>query len=160
MNSSDVLLIEGVSFQHVCKLEPERNPNGSYMEYLPQGRYKGAGTVRLNPHGQGPFCKFKVPRNLPFSGVYAVVVSNKIVYIGECVNLSVRWGSTQYGAISPKNCYVGGQSTNCKINSRVLLGAREGRAMALWFHKTSDHKALEAALLSKLSPPWNGSARL
>jgi hypothetical protein len=147
--------IENLLFQFVCDIEPDRCPDGRIREYMPQARYKGSGSTRLNPNGAGPFCRFKIPRDWKFAGVYAVMVSDRIVYIGECMNLSVRWGLGQYGSIQPKNCYVGGQSTNCKINSRVLQTCRDGGSVQLWFHKTESYKSLEQMLRTKLHPEWN-----
>lgn len=86
------ILIDELPFLLVCRIEPERCPDGNNHEFMPQARYKGAGVSRLNPHGHGPFCKFKIPQNLPFAGVYALTVLDRITYICECANLSARWG--------------------------------------------------------------------
>jgi hypothetical protein len=81
------------------------------------------------------------------------------VYAGECANLAMRWGSTQYGSISPKNCFKGGQSTNCRINNKILLGALNGAALALWFAyfegSTGARQSAETQLIQALRPPWN-----
>lgn len=151
-----VIHIEQFPFCYVCDIEPERGPEGNILEFMPQSRYMSAATSRLNPHGKGPFCKFKFPSEFPFAGVYALTVSDRVTYIGECVNLSTRWGLGQYGSIQPKNCYVGGQSTNCKINNRVLESCRAGHRVQLWFHRTNNHKPLEQMLRAKLRPEWNG----
>lgn len=156
MKQHSAIDIEGNVFDFVLEIEPEKDGDGKFFELMPQSRYKRYGIDRLNRHGQGPFCRFRVPRDMPYSGVYAVTVSGIISYIGECVNFSVRWGPTQYGTISPKNCFVGGQSTNCKINSRVLKSCSEGKSVKLWFHQTDNYKALEYELLAKINPSWNG----
>lgn len=149
------LLLQTFPFRFVWAIEPDRDSDGRIREFMPQGRYKGAGTSRLNPHGNGPFCRFKFPRTLNVPGVYAVMVDDQVRYIGECANLSARWGLTQYGSIQPKNCYVGGQSTNCKVNNRVLLAARDGHAVKLWFHQTHEYKPCELVLRAALRPEWN-----
>jgi len=156
MNMVPVIDIEGVKFEFVLVIEPEKNADGVIAEFMPQSRYKGAGTERLNRHGNGPFCKFRVPRDISYSGVYDITVSDEVRYIGECVDLSKRWGLSQYGSISPKNCYVGGQSTNCKINGRILSHSLNGEIIRLWFYQTSEHKAVESRLLSNFCPSWNG----
>ena len=71
------------------------------------------------------------------------------------VNLAERWGGRGYGAISPKNCFVGGQSTNCKVNNRILQHASAGRRIELWFHSTVNMGAIEQTVISTLSPAWN-----
>jgi len=147
--------IEGFVFRFVCNIDPERGLDGAIREFMPQARYKGAGVSRLNPNGAGPFCRFRIPREWRFPGVYAVTVSSRIKYIGECADLAIRWGLGQYGSIQPKNCYVGGQSTNCKVNNRVLVAARDGLSVQLWFHQTEHFKSLEQMLRTKLRPEWN-----
>jgi len=149
------IFIDNLPFRFVCDIAPERDVDGRIREYMPQARYKGAGVSRLNPNGAGPFCRFKGPRDFRFSGVYAVTVSDRITYIGECSNLATRWGLGQYGSIQPKNCYVGGQSTNCKINNHVLQTCRDGHSVQLWFHRTENYKSLERTLRTALRPEWN-----
>ena len=153
--SAEELLIENLPFRFVCNIDPERDADGNIQEFMPQARYKGAGVARLNPQGAGPFCRFKIPREWQFPGVYAVTVSDRITYIGESMNLAVRWGLGHYGSIQPKNCYVGGQSTNCKLNSRILVACREGYPVQLWFHRTDSYKSLEQRLRSTVRPEWN-----
>ena len=148
-------IIENLPFRFVCDIEPDRDGDGRIREYMPQARYKGAGVSRLNPNGAGPFCRFRIPSTWRLSGVYAVSVADRIMYIGECASLAVRWGLGQYGSIQPKNCYVGGQSTNCKVNNRVLQTCRDGRSVQLWFHQTDSYKSLEQRLRAALRPEWN-----
>ena len=149
------ITIRDLPFSLVCNIEPERDVDGRIREFMPQARYKGAGVARLNRHGTGPFCRFTVPRHLRFSGVYAVTVAQRVMYIGECENLASRWGLGQYGSIQPKNCYVGGQSTNCKINNFILQSCAAGLSVQLWFHQTESYKPLERSLRAELRPPWN-----
>jgi hypothetical protein len=127
---------------------------------MPQLRYRDAKKLRLNRYGGGPFCRFHVPSTFPVPGVYALAVSGEVCYIGECDNLSRRFGPSGYGAIQPRNCFVGGQSTNCKINNLVLRSANAGRITDLWFYQTADRKQVEAKLISQLQPPWNGRTEI
>lgn len=146
---------KSLAFRLVCNIEPERDTDGNIREFMPQARYKGAGVARLNPHGAGPFCRFKIPREWQFAGVYAVTVNDGIKYIGECANLAVRWGLGQYGSIQPRNCYAGGQSTNCKLNRRILNARSEGYPVQLWFYRTDGYKSLEQKLRTTVRPEWN-----
>src|SRR5687768_14084405 len=146
------LVLRNIPFRFVCDIKPERDLNGRIREYMPQARYKGAGVSRLNSHGVGPFCRFTVPRNLRFAGVYAVTVSLQTKYIGECANLASRWGLGQYGSIQPKNCYVGGQSTNCKINNYIFKSCHDGQSVQLWFYQTENYIILERLLRVELRP--------
>lgn len=98
---------------------------------------------------------------LPFSisagnwpGVYLWIVDSQIINIGETNNLKRRF-NMGYGIISPRNCYIGGQSTNCKINKVVLDFYKQGKIISLYFYRTELHKQVELELLRKISTPYN-----
>lgn len=145
----------GMTFQRVGAIDPERDAAGAIREFMPQSRYAKADTTPLNPSGAGPFCRFSVGQGINAAGVYVLTLDGAPVYAGKCENLAKRWGGMGYGAISPKNCFAGGQSTNCKINNRVLCHARAGSSLELWFHPTPDTAAAERALILELRPAWN-----
>lgn len=88
------------------------------------------------------------------SGVYAFTVVDEVRYIGECADFSVRFNNG-YGNISPKNCYKGGQETNCRLNNLVYLAAASDETIRLWFFPTDDYKSVEAQLRQVLKPVWN-----
>lgn len=146
---------EGYDFVHVTFIVPERDPRGRLLEFMPQARYRNRLSFPLNPNGSGPFCKFRVRAAPGLAGVYAVTVDGRVTYLGECEDLAERWGSRGYGSIQPRNCFVGGQSTNCKVNHLILRAAQAGASVELWFHGTLDRKAIEAELRRRLKPPWN-----
>jgi hypothetical protein len=148
----------GVTFTRIARLDPKRGPGGSPMEFMPQARYAKAATSVLNTHGAGPFCKFGIPWSQGEAGVYIITLDEQAVYVGECRHLAQRF-NMGYGTIQPKNCYVGGQSTNCKVNSKVLNAARAGEAPVLWFHHSDDRLRVEAQLVRVLNPVWNGRQR-
>jgi hypothetical protein len=108
----------------------------------------------LNRYGAGPFCKFVIPRTFRQSGVYLIFAGDDLKYVGECANLSARFNAG-YGNISPKNCFKGGQETNCRLNNLIYAATTSGKPLALWFHATPDYKAVEVVLRSKLRAPWN-----
>jgi hypothetical protein len=141
-------------FIKVCNLSPELDEKGNLKTFMPQSRYLNQKSLPLNKYGRGPFCKFKIPRNYKTSGVYAIVADGEIKYIGECVNLSSRY-NMGYGVISPRNCYKGGQETNCRINNLILQEASQGNQLSLWFFETDDYKKIEIKLLEKHNPEWN-----
>ena len=125
--------IGGYQFQLIGPIEPERNPDAAVRQFMPQPRYRNTRNLPLNKHGSGTFCRFTVARDTTSSGVYIITVLGKPAYVGECRSLAQRFGSQGYGAIQPKNCFVGGQSTNCKINNLVLQQAKRGQTFELWF---------------------------
>ena len=57
-----------------------------------------------------------------------------------------------------KNCYKGGQETNCRINQLILKCAESGWSINVHFIETADPAdrfALESAYIAAFSPPWN-----
>lgn len=103
---------------------------------------------------RGHFCKFKIPRECGESGVYAIVLDGAVKYIGECVNLAFRY-NMGYGNISPRNCFVGGQETNCRINNLIYTEAQQDIEIGLWFFATVEYKAIEEQLRSEMRLEWN-----
>ena len=142
------------SFGFVCDIAVQRDTDGAVMEFMPQSRYAKAAQTPLNRYGSGPFVKFKIPRNLKQSGVYAVTVDGNLKYIGEAVDLSSRYNAG-YGNISPKNCYKGGQETNCRLNSLIHTAILSGAQVELWFCEAGHYKAIEGELRRQLTPEWN-----
>jgi hypothetical protein len=148
------LKLDGHHFRHVCSIEPRLRPDGLVQEFLPQSRYRNLNSLALNKYGRGPFCKFSVPGNVRDRGVYAITVDGALKYIGECENLSKRY-NMGYGNISPRNCFIRGQETNCRINNLIYSASTVRHEIDLWFHRTENHKAVEEQLRASLKPEWN-----
>lgn len=72
----------------------------------------------LNKYGDNFFCEFKITKHQKDKGIYCYILNNKIVYIGRSKK---TFGERfkDYGKITPYNCLIDGQSTNCNINSKV-----------------------------------------
>jgi len=145
--------IEGYEFKRVCDIDPVRDGDGSVLSFLPQERYDNASALTLNKFGRGPFCKFGIAGDLDVAGVYAITVDGQLRYVGETESLSRRF-NMGYGNISPRNCFRGGQETNCRLNNLIYFVANERRDITLWFLATSDYKAIETRLRSRRLP-WN-----
>jgi len=60
-----------------------------------------------------------------------------------------------YGTISPRNCFEGGQKTNCKMNKVVLEIYKNGQKIDIYFYETKDYKAIEKELLESITTPYN-----
>lgn len=141
-------------FAFMASLAPKRDSVGAIREFSPQGGYAKAGAVPLHRHGRGTFCNFRLAVSKGLYGVYALVVDGSVRYLGECEDLGKRFNAG-YANISPKNCYRGGQPTNCKINRRVLDVTKAGGRVDLYFYPTSQRKAVEQELIARYAPPWN-----
>lgn len=144
-----------MKFDLVIRLEPVRDSNGAIMQYRPQDRYPNVRDLPLHRYGDGSFCKLQFPRGLCQSGVYAIAVSGQIKYIGECIDLSQRFGQGGYGLISPRNCFRGGQPTNCKVNQRLFQEFKRGSVVEVWFKESDQRKPRESRLIQEYSPEWN-----
>lgn len=144
----------GRFFVDLGPIEVLRNEVGSPVQLLPQSRYAKAATAPMHGYGDGPFCKFSI-KGLPGqAGVYVLQNRNRVVYVGKARNLAERF-SMGYGNISPKNCYIGGQQTNCRINALILQAAIEGIEVHLSFFVCEDCDSFENALISHYAPNWN-----
>ncbi len=143
------------NFDFIATIQP-LTENGKIKLFMPQSRYNNKRNLQLNAYGNGPFCKFKIPRNHTTSGVYVLTVDNIPHYVGECENLSKRY-NMGYGNISPKNCFKGGQSTNCRINNLVYRTTSSGSEIQLWFYTTHEYKSVESELIKSLNVRglWN-----
>lgn len=146
--------IDYLEFKHICNIKPKAATDGSILCLMPQNRYANSKSLALNNYGNGPFCKFSIPNHFKTSGVYALVVGDSVKYIGECISLSSRYNQG-YGNISPRNCFKGGQETNCRINNLILREIENGLEVKLWFHECRDHKLHEKHLLTLGSYEWN-----
>jgi hypothetical protein len=146
--------ILGIQFQFVCEVKPELDEHGFPKEYQPQTAYRNAANVPLNKYGGGSFCRFRIGKGNEETGVYAITVNDVVKYIGECEDLEKRWNNG-YGNISPRNCFAGGRSTNCRINKLILETAKKRDRMALLFLKTDNRFEVEHNLIARLKPEWN-----
>lgn len=144
-------------FEFVDNISPILDSYGHIKEFYPQDRYAKKDTTALNKHGDGAFCRFSIhPKWSRVSGVYAFFIDNELVYLGQCLDFAKRF-NLGYGNIAPKNCYKGGQSTNCKINKVVLNAVKSGKKVSLYFHINPNYDAVERELIVHFKPKYNVS---
>ena len=147
------------TFNHVGPIRPERDKRGEVIGHLPQSRFQNESNLPLNKYGSGPFCRFRVAMGWHYSGIYVLAHGEDSLCVGECEDLDRRWGPNGYSNISPRNCYKGGQETNCRINNLIFEKSKAGAEFDLWFVPTEGDKQarleIERELVSALNPPWN-----
>lgn len=149
------MIIKGHEFKKICDFEKIlETKNGQLFGYYPQDQYMNTENLKLHAYGKGPFCRFKISETYSMPGVYAFILEGTVVYIGECENLTQRF-NTGYGNISPRNCFINGQSTNCRLNSYILSQSKLKKRLELYFHATNDYKKIESQLIRELSPKLN-----
>lgn len=142
-------------FEFIQNLSPELNENGDVIEFRPQESFTKKNIIPLHKYGDGTFCHFSIDKKWNgLSGVYTFYINDKLVYIGKCKNLGSRFNHG-YGNISPRNCYLKGQSTNCKLNKVVLEAVKKQKIVAIYFHNTSKSSELESILINHYHPEYN-----
>ena len=137
----------GFQFELVATIDPERDSGGAVREFNP-GDQSGRAL------SDAPFCRFVFPTNLKVSGVYAITLNDRVVYVGKTNTLSRRFGHGEYGDIvvpKPGNPQV----TNRRVNHGILDAARRGNVVQVWFHETTNRDTVEATLIGRLHPLWN-----
>jgi len=144
-------------FEYVLDINPIMDKLGVVKEFFPQEKYINKNSVKLNKYGSGAFCRFSIhPKWSGVYGVYALYIDDILVYIGQAIDFAKRF-NMGYGNISPKNCYIGGQSTNCKINKLILNSVKEGKIVSLYFHMTPQYNKIEFELIKFYKPKYNDS---
>lgn len=142
-------------FQYIETIEPMKE-NGAIAVFKPQNRYKNTKNLAKHAYGDKEFCRFKLQNANEVAGVYAWFIQGetKPIYIGETVNFKKRF-NTGYGIISPRNCFYGGQKTNCKMNNVVLEKYANNEKIDIYFLETKDYKAVETELLLSVKTEFN-----
>jgi hypothetical protein len=113
----------------------------------------------LNPYGDLVYSSFSLAdrAQLKIKGVYAYYVGSELKYIGRCndsVNKRINYG---YGTIHPKNCFIDGQATNCRLNA-LITQAQETGQIGLWICQIAADESInvmEALLCRRYTPSWN-----
>ena len=154
--AADFIQLGAYIFGFVQELVLEKTLLGTVKTFDPKKHYSKKDSKPLNKYGNGPFCRFSIkdPAYDRVCGVYALLDDDGLLYIGQTVNLRQRFNNG-YGDIQPVNCYAGGQSTNCKINSMVLQKYQSGNHVYLFFHETMKYDMVEHELIDTLNPPYN-----
>lgn len=111
----------------------------------------------LNPNGDKKYCKFRIEdrSSILKKGIYYYTFNEEVVYIGRCLDNYKKRINQGYGGISPKNCYIDGQSTNCHLNSLINLNHQKIKFYILPMEENKEIIELEKELISKLKPIWN-----
>lgn len=149
--------IDAYEFAFASTLDLRRQPDGTPVLEYPHLRFNNIRNLKPNKHGAGPFVTITLtPQPPKEQGVYAVVVDEtQVTYIGQAANtIRQRW-QTGAAKISPRNCFQGGQSTNCHLNMLIHHSIIEGHRLELFVLLTPDFDLIETGLIAKLQPPWN-----
>lgn len=111
----------------------------------------------LNPYGDSEYCKFMIRDQevLDKKGLYLYKIGDEIFYIGRCKDSFRKRVNKGYGNINPKNCYLDGQSTNCRINSLINKTGDSIELFVAFFTSDSEIESNERRLIQCFKPKWN-----
>jgi hypothetical protein len=128
------------------------------LNMRPQDRFRNLKSYVLDPLNDVLYCAFKVqaPRR---PGIYRILISDRLVYIGRASNLQNRL-SSQYGNVSPRHPFAGGQLQKCRTNAKINEAIVGGEMVFVEWEVCEDFVAREAELLrdAETRPPWNRRA--
>jgi len=116
----------------------------------------------LNSYGDETYSRFFILGAdwLQRNGLYCYVLDEVVVYIGQSRDSFGKRINQGYGNISPKNCYLDGQATNCHINSLVTLHRAEIKLFLSEVKDLSVIGGLEKKLIQIYQPAWNIALKL
>ena len=111
----------------------------------------------LNPYGDRTYSDFFINDESVFKrkGLYSFSNNNEIKYIGRCRTNYRDRINNGYGRIAPRNCYIGGQSTNCRINHLFTQERDQIEFFVLPMEDITKIETLEKKLIKEFNPPWN-----
>lgn len=111
----------------------------------------------LNKYGDGVYSRFliKEEKYLDKKGVYIYTVSDQLHYIGRCRDSFRKRINQGYGKIHPKNCYIDGQATNCRLNALITERRQEVRFFVHVMESNTEIEAIEKSLIALYNPCWN-----
>jgi len=112
----------------------------------------------LNKYGDLEYSRFMLSDSSQYNlkGVYFYYVNDELKYIGRCRDSMQKRVNSGYGNISPKNCYIDGQSTNCKVNALVTQNRERVKLKIYPMNDIKEIEELESRLIDELMPEWNG----
>lgn len=113
----------------------------------------------LNKYGDNKFCNYRVNEYLNDKGLYCYILDNEILYLGRSLKTFKERLNIDYGRITPYNCLIDGQATDCHINSLVNEFSVNGNlkiGIYVMTNKTNEEiKCLEKQILSQFDFKWN-----
>lgn len=121
----------------------------------PQDRFSNPKSYLLHTSHDVLYCSFKIDAPSK-SGVYCILVDGSLVYVGRAANLKNRL-SVQYGNVSPRHPYAGGQLQKCRTNAKINEALTMGQRVVVQWEVCEDYIERERTLLRDPinRPDWN-----
>lgn len=111
----------------------------------------------LNQYGDLEYSTFylKDKTQYDLKGVYFYYLNDELKYIGRCRDNMKKRVNNGYGKISPKKCFIDGQSTNCKVNALVTKNKGDIVLKIFKMDNITEIEELESRLILAYEPEWN-----
>ena len=115
----------------------------------------------LNRDGDETYCRFYFQDTFwpAQNGLYCYIVDKNIRYVGQSKDSFGKRINHGYGNISPKNCYLDGQATNCHLNSLINQHKAEVSLFLCELNDLNGIDHFEKALIQTWQPAWNIALR-
>jgi hypothetical protein len=153
--------VEHPRYQHLREkvLHDVRPLNRPLGEFLYDLKLRGDRFYKafLNAYGDEVYCSFSItdPSIVQKRGVYLYTIEDRVRYVGRCLDNFGKRINQGYGRIHPKNCYLDGQSTNCRLNSLIAKHRDVVSFYVSILDDVSEIPRLETEILESLAPDWN-----
>jgi len=125
------------------------------LNLRPQDRFSNPNNYAIAPEHDTSYCSFKIdaPKR---SGVYWISLDGIVVYVGRAKCLHNRL-SIQYGTVSPRHPFKGGQLQKCRTNAKINAALHAGSSVAFRWEACEDYVEREKRILEDpiRRPPWN-----
>ena len=109
----------------------------------------------LNKHGDSTYCEFSIIEYLKEKGIYCFILNDTPKYIGRSHDPFGQRINQGYGHISPKNCYIDGQSPNCHVNSLIATNNSNVNLLVYPMGDDTHIDVTERELIRHYQPEWN-----
>jgi len=111
----------------------------------------------LNKYGDLEYSTFYLANEEQYDlkGVYFYYLNNELKYIGRCRDKMKSRVNNGYGKISPKKCFIDGQSTNCKVNALITKHRNNITLKIYAMNDIKEIENLEKRLIDMIEPDWN-----
>ena len=111
----------------------------------------------LNPYGDLRYSIFSLATSEfeSATGVYAYFDDSILRYIGRCRDSMKKRVNQGYGKIHPKNCYLDGQATNCRVNALISKTSETISLRLCRIEGSSEIERVESSLIQRHKPDWN-----
>lgn len=135
--------------------------NEALGEFLQKLKQSGDNFYKnfLNAYGDDAYCVFQIASHLKNRGLYCYTLDNEIFYIGRCKDNFMKRINYGYGQIQPKNCYLDGRSTNCRMNSLINSHYNHVEFYVCCMDDVNQITTFERQLIQQYQPHWNISLR-